>query len=207
MDSNETLDLQDQTSADENQGNNQEQFIEINWEQISLDELKKGYLRQSDYTRKTQELAKEREQSMRQSNDDEPDDVKAAEAFLKSKGYLTKAEMDALLEAKLKAQKDEITLEKIIDANPTLKQHEEAIRKIAQIDNSAIEDIVVKYNFITTDKLSKAKANRDLVWGWTKEQSEKVDISSMTPEQWEAYKKKTGIGKKWMFVWSNSRSL
>jgi hypothetical protein len=30
MDSNETLDLNDQTSADEGQGNNQEQFIEIN---------------------------------------------------------------------------------------------------------------------------------------------------------------------------------
>jgi hypothetical protein len=121
-------------------------------------------MRQSDYTRKTQELAKEKEQAVRQSvSDDEPDDVKAAEAFLKSKGYLTKAEMDAMLEAKLKTQKDEVTLEKIIDANPTLRQHEEAIRKIAQIDNSAIEDIVVKYNFLSTDKLAKAKSNRDLV--------------------------------------------
>jgi hypothetical protein len=121
-------------------------------------------MRQSDFTRKTQALAEEKRklESIQQS-DDEPDDVKAAEAFLKSKGYLTKAEMDAMLEAKLKTQKDEVTLEKIIDANPTLKQHEEAIRKIAQIDNSAIEDIVVKYNFLSTDKLAKAKSNRDLV--------------------------------------------
>lgn len=32
--------------------------IEINGEQVSIDELKGGYLRQSDYTRKTQELAR-----------------------------------------------------------------------------------------------------------------------------------------------------
>lgn len=36
------------------------QTIEINGEQVPVDELKNGYLRQSDYTRKTQELAEKR---------------------------------------------------------------------------------------------------------------------------------------------------
>lgn len=37
-----------------------EQFFEINGEQIALSELRSGYLRQSDYTRKTQEIAEQR---------------------------------------------------------------------------------------------------------------------------------------------------
>lgn len=36
----------------------QPQFFEINGEQVSLEELQKGYLRQSDYTRKTQEVSR-----------------------------------------------------------------------------------------------------------------------------------------------------
>lgn len=36
------------------------QTVEVNGEKISLDELKAGYLRQSDYTRKTQDLARQR---------------------------------------------------------------------------------------------------------------------------------------------------
>ena len=34
------------------------EFLEINGEKIPVDELKNGYLRQSDYTKKTQELSK-----------------------------------------------------------------------------------------------------------------------------------------------------
>lgn len=36
------------------------EFIEIDGKQVSLDELRNGYLRQSDYTRKTQELSRQR---------------------------------------------------------------------------------------------------------------------------------------------------
>lgn len=40
----------------------EDQFIEIDGEQISLTDLRNGYLRQQDYTRKTQEIAEERRQ-------------------------------------------------------------------------------------------------------------------------------------------------
>jgi len=40
----------------------EDQFIEIDGEQISLSDLRNGYLRQQDYTRKTQEIAEERRQ-------------------------------------------------------------------------------------------------------------------------------------------------
>lgn len=38
-------------------------FVEINGEQIKIDELKNGYLRQSDYTKKTQKLASEKKEA------------------------------------------------------------------------------------------------------------------------------------------------
>jgi hypothetical protein len=58
------------------------EFIEINGEQIKIDELKSGYLRQSDYTQKTQALAEQKrqlrvaEELMKQIN---ADPVKAKE--------------------------------------------------------------------------------------------------------------------------------
>lgn len=39
------------------------QTVEIDGQQVPIEELTKGYLRQSDYTRKTQELARERQQN------------------------------------------------------------------------------------------------------------------------------------------------
>lgn len=39
------------------------QVIEIDGKEVPIDELKGGYLRQADYTRKTQELAKQKEQA------------------------------------------------------------------------------------------------------------------------------------------------
>lgn len=40
----------------------EEEFIEVDGEKLSLDELRNGYLRQSDYTKKTQSLAKEKQE-------------------------------------------------------------------------------------------------------------------------------------------------
>lgn len=41
----------------------EEQFVEIDGEKLTIDELKNGYLRQSDYTKKTQEVAKNRKEN------------------------------------------------------------------------------------------------------------------------------------------------
>lgn len=48
--------------ATREQGSNLPEFVEVNGEQVPLDELKNGFMRQSDYTRKTQELARNKEQ-------------------------------------------------------------------------------------------------------------------------------------------------
>jgi hypothetical protein len=85
--------------------------IEVDGEKVTLAELRKGYLRQSDYTRKMQSLsAKEKEEVIDKSKEvienktDYPEeDVKAAEYFLKigkeKFGLLTREEVDAEKEA------------------------------------------------------------------------------------------------------------
>jgi len=189
MDSTETL-HEDGTSLDNSQAQNTQQ-IEINWEMVDIDELKKGYLRQSDYTKKAQELAREKEK-LNQKPEWELNEDELAEKFLQDKGYVKKSDIQAEIDARLAKERDTYYLDKLIENNPTLKQHEVAIKKIAEVDDSAIDDIIVKYNFLSSDKLNKAK-QRDIVWG-NREEEKAIDISNMTSEQWDAYKAKMWIG-------------
>ncbi len=188
MDSNETLDLEDQTSTDESQEQNNQTF-EINWEIVTLEELQKGYLRQSDYTKKTQELSKKEKELLQKV---QPTEVDETDEYLKNKGYIKKEDLQAELDAKLRQERDNYYLDKLIENNPSLKQHEEAIKKIALVDDSALDDIIVKYNFLTSDKLSKAK-QRQVIGSNPKEKEEK-GIADMTSDEWAAYKAKHGLG-------------
>jgi hypothetical protein len=52
-------DTEEETDADDD-GDKPEQLVEIDGEQLTLEEVKLGYLRQSDYTRKTQAVAEQR---------------------------------------------------------------------------------------------------------------------------------------------------
>lgn len=138
-------------------------------QEVTLDELQNGYQRQSDYTRKTQELAREREMLQnRQTATVNNEDVEVER-------YVSNI-VDRQVEEKLawlnKQQQDEQSLQSVIASNPDLKQFEGAIRKIASTDNSAIEDIVVRYWFTSHDKLSKAK-QRSIVWWSDRLESDK----------------------------------
>jgi len=150
-------------------------------QEVTIDELQNGYQRQSDYTRKTQELAREREmlqnQQQKESNNEDVEVEKYVSGIV-----------DRTVEQKLawfnKQQQDEQTLQSVLTSNPDLKQFEWAIRKIAATDNSAIEDIVVKYGFSSHDKLSKAK-QRDIVWWSDKLESDKSKpISEWSKDDW-----------------------
>lgn len=159
---------------------------------VTEDELINGYMRQSDYTRKTQELAEERKQLQWQvTRQDTSDDEDAnVEAYLQSKGYAKADQVEKLVNERLqgiaKSQQDEETLRKLIVENPELKQYEWAIREIAKNDNSALEDIVVKYGFSTHDKLSEAK-KRSVMWWSTNSVDGKKPMSEWTEKDWELF--------------------
>ena len=171
-------------------------WIDANWnpimQSVTEDELINGYMRQSDYTRKTQELAEERKQLQWQvTRQDTSDDEDAnVEAYLQSKGYAKADQVEKLVNERLqgiaKSQQDEETLRKLIIENPELKQYEWAIREIAKNDNSALEDIVVKYGFSTHDKLSEAK-KRSVMWWATNSVDGKKPMSEWTEKDWELF--------------------
>lgn len=158
---------------------------------VTEDELLNGYLRQSDYTKKTQELAEEKKMLWTHEAQPAIDDDAAVEQYLASKGYAKKDTVESIVEAKIKwlskIQQDEQTIQSVIASNPELKQFEWAIRKIAATDNSAIEDIVVKYGFSSHDKLSKAK-ERDIKGGSTKLESDQPKpVAERTKEDWAKF--------------------
>ena len=171
-------------------------WIDANWnpimQNVTEDELINGYMRQADYTRKTQELAEERKQLQWQTQraDTTDDEDANVEAYLQSKGYAKADQVNQLVNEKLQAiqknQQDEETLRKLIVENPELKQYEWAIREIAKNDNSALEDIVVKYGFSTHDKLADAKKRSVMWWTPTYENKEKP-VSEWTEKDWELF--------------------
>lgn len=58
--SEEVEDDQAEDDAEETEETEEEQTFEVDGQQVALDELKLGYLRQSDYTKKTQAIAEQR---------------------------------------------------------------------------------------------------------------------------------------------------
>lgn len=147
------MDSQDQVleveqSAGEQTVDVSTQLVEIDGQEVSLEELKKGYLRQSDYTRKTQELSKLKKESTL------TDEERAAVDFLKNSGFATKDD----LENWSKTQIQEQTVKQIMDSNPDLKPYEQAIKDLSKAHGIAPEDVIEKYGFKSKDRLAKARA-------------------------------------------------
>lgn len=181
-------------AQDQVQSQDEQSVVEINGEQVSLDELKQGYMRQSDYTRKTQEIAELRRTMAREPRQEEgakvsiPDDQELQQAvqLLKQQGFATKEDLEIL-----KAQQsDQAELSQLLDANPDLKRFEAAIKSIGATDNRAWSDIVTDYGFTSKDKLAKAKASRTIV-GSNNIATEKPQksIMDLSTEEYEAWKK------------------
>lgn len=102
-------------SEDEDQPEEEsEEFVEIDGEEVPLAELKKGFMRNRDYTQKTQELAAQRKEieSMKQFMADSqgtkkvsPEQEKVFE-FIKEYGLLTKEDFDKQLKVQAAKQAD-----------------------------------------------------------------------------------------------------
>lgn len=157
--------------------------FDINGETISIDELKKGYMRQSDYTRKTQELSKTKKENTL------TDEERAAVEFLKNSGFATKED----LENYSKSQAQEMTLRQIIDANSDLKPYEQAIKDLSKNLWIAPEDVIEKYGFKSKDKLSKARSQGDIKGSMGTQQK---SIADMTDKEYAEYKVKIWFGQK-----------
>lgn len=151
-------------------------LVEINGEKLTLDELKSGYMRQQDYTRKTQELSKEKK-------------VKTAEEenlsrWIADEGYVTKDQLEALS----KQTEQELSFAELLRNNPELKKQETIIRKLAKADGIAFEDAISKYNLTSVDKLKKAKESGPIVGTTDRGERPSKSIDDMTPAEYEKRK-------------------
>lgn len=178
--------LQDGTVDDQNdQGHVETTYVEIDWQQIDLEELKKGYMRQSDYTKKTQELAQVKKQT--QTDDYEEDDwEKNAREFLKKEQVITKSD----LENYFRERSNEDQFAKLAEYEPSLKQHESVIKRIAQLDWLSVEEVIKQNNFLSSDKLERAKNARPIVWNAGIPDNKEKAILEMTSAEWAARKAK-----------------
>lgn len=162
------------------------QTIDVNWEKLTIDELKAWYLRQSDYTRKTQELSKLKKENSLSEED------KQAIDFIKSNWFLTKEDLENFQTR----QSQDNNLKDILMSNPDLQPFESAIKELWSTTWLAYEDIIQKYGFKSREKLNKARSQVDIKWmPWKKEKS----ISEMSFEEYEKYKQKMWWTNRWTF--------
>lgn len=145
----QVLDEQSQTTnQDAGEETTTPTLIEVNGETVDLEELKKGYMRQSDYTKKTQALSQEKKENTL------TDEERNAVEFLKANKFITVDDLESMK----KEQEQHLKLNDILASNPNLKQFESAIKAIGKTSDMAWEDIIVKFGFSAQDKLSKAKS-------------------------------------------------
>lgn len=122
--------------------------VDFNGEKLTVDELKKGYLRQSDYTRKAQELANRN---------------KALEADLQSVEGITQALVD-YLQAQIPAKPDAA----LAARNPSayvaqLAAHEQAMAKVNELIEIGAKPKEVKSNLTEQERTQKLARENDLL--------------------------------------------
>lgn len=181
----EAADTSEQTAPAESRESVKEETVDLDGESISLSEMKAGYMRQKDYTHKTQALAEEKRKLAKPETQLDPEVEKAAQV-LKSAGFVTQ---DDLNRERLR-QADELHLQKLLESNPDLKAHEKKLRAIGLTTNQAWEDIIQEYGFKEKKALS-GRASNDIVGAPTPKVAPKPaklgDLNVATPEGRKAY--------------------
>lgn len=185
------------TTPEEETTKDWEQYIDVNGEKLTVEELKNWYLRQSDYTRKTQELSKKEKEleSRWQSDQEDPEEV-LIEFMKKNKERLGFASVDEIKTMQQQVEQEK-ELENFMSSNPELKKFEKAIRTLQKTEWWTYEEIILDNWFLSSDKLEKAKA-RPIV-GVRNEKQEK-SLLDLSPSEREKKKAELGIKTSWGFV-------
>lgn len=158
-----TPELDVQTPADWQQ----EQQEQIDWEKRYKD-------LQAEFTKKTQE--KPTHQQPNQEQEQEPITEQHYKRRIKDLWFISREELES-----------EKHFNGILESNPDLKTHANAIKKLAEAENLAYEDVIEKYWFSTKDKLSKAK-ERGLI-GEKDFGNKSKSIENMTDAEYEEWRK------------------
>lgn len=152
---------QDQVPEEESGEGNNPSKVEVNGELIDIDELKKGYMRQSDYTRKTQQLSQAKSKSLDELKESNPDLYEQVVQPLREAGLATKEEMMLAFHeevAKLDEKKNaDKTAKQFFENNPDLEKSQKAILELSKNTGMTPEEVAIHYWFADSDKLQKGK--------------------------------------------------
>lgn len=146
-----------------------------------LQKLEENYKNlQADYTRKSQKL-KELESSSSYNDDD--NNTEAEQWKTRIKQNVLEPELDKI-KSNFTQTKE---FESILQNAPELRPFEKAISDLVKTTGKGYEDIIHEYNFLSSDKLEKAKT-RSLIGDREFEKSKK-SVSEMTPKEYAERKK------------------
>lgn len=157
--------------------------VEIDGQQVSLEEVKKGYLRQSDYTRKMQELS-----NLKKTQEPDPDGQGDLESQLNS---LAEA-LVPRLQSKF-ASKQDMELEDFLQKNPELEGKRKLLLDLSKTTDKSYWDIAEEYELKDSDALEKSKS-RKLVGDRKLEQKPQKKLSDLSPDEYAQWRK-DNLGK------------
>ncbi len=154
------LESQDQAQTEETGEGNDQDLVEVNGEKLSIDELKKGYMRSADYTRKTQRLAQDKSKSLEDIKDSNPElynaVVQLREAWVATKDDISETIKEQLEEIESKKSSEQ-SAKQFFENNPDLEKSQKAILELSKNTGMTPEEVAIHYWFADSDKLQKGK--------------------------------------------------
>ncbi len=154
------LESQDQAQTEETGEGNDQDLVEVNGEKLSIDELKKGYMRSADYTRKTQRLAQDKSKSLEDIKDSNPElynaVVQLREAWVATKDDISETIKEQLEEIESKKSSEQ-SAKQFFENNPDLEKSQKAILELSKNTGMTPEEVAIHYWFTDSDKLQKGK--------------------------------------------------
>lgn len=144
-------------TPDEDKGESTPQTIKIGEEEVSIEELKNGYLRQSDYTKKTQEVSKQRKEA--QEALDFYNQVKKNPELIEN--IQSEVEIPSNLDPTQKRVNDleskiyEMMLEKEIETLQNKYEDFEVMEVLELADKKGMTDLEDAYHIVKSSKAAK----------------------------------------------------
>lgn len=179
--------MTDSTTTTPQEGTGEQpQEIIVDGVKYTADDIKKGMLRQDDYTKKTQQLAEDRkklEEEKKKLNiqDETPITAEAARKIAQEAAETTRKQIES-----------ERATDEFFNLNPHLALQRTAIEAVARANGIAVEDAAEKFKFAEPSKL-----NRRTSLGESPNPIQKAkSVEEMSIEEYEAHKKEQGIGRR-----------
>lgn len=156
----EVLDTQSQDQAQSEEAGEGNDLVEVNGEKLTLEELKKGYMRTADYTRKTQKLAQDKSKSLEDIKDSNPELYNAV-VQLREAGVATKDDISETVKAQLEEMETKKTAEQsakqFFENNPDLEGSKKAILDLSKNTGMTPEEVAIHYWFSDSTKIQSKK--------------------------------------------------